>query len=59
MIHVACESKLGSVMMSSMRTCPGTWVAIGRPVVYYVQAAQAFRAGIIYRHCSCGTNASE
>ena len=34
MTHVACESKLRSVVKSSMHLCPGNWVAIGRAVVY-------------------------
>ena len=29
MTHVASESKLRSVVMSSMHPCPGNWVAIG------------------------------
>ena len=39
MTHVSCESKLRSFM-----------TAIGRAVVYH---AQAFSAGITYRHCTC------
>ena len=43
---VACATKLRSVVRSSMHPCPGNWVAIGRAVVYYAQAAHAFSAGI-------------
>ena len=35
-----------------MDPCPGNWVAIGRAVVYYVWAAQAFSAGIKCPHCT-------
>ena len=52
MTHEACESKLRSVVRSSMHLCPGNWVAILRAVVYYAWAAHAFSAGIKYRHCS-------
>ena len=51
MTHVACESKLDSVVRSPMHPCPGKWVAIGRVVVYYARVAHAFSAGIKYRHC--------
>ena len=33
---------------TSIHPCPGSWVAIGRVVVYYVQVARAFSAGIKY-----------
>ena len=39
MAHVACESKLRSVVRSSMHPCPGNWVAIGRAVDYHVRVA--------------------
>ena len=48
MTNVACESKLRSVVRSSVHPCPGKWVAIRREVVYYVNA---FSAGIKCRHC--------
>ena len=51
MTYVASESKLLSVVRSSMHPCLGNWVAIGRVVVYYAQASQAFSAGIKWRHC--------
>ena len=34
MTHVASQSKLLSVVRSSMHTWPGNWVAIGCEVVY-------------------------
>ena len=34
-----------------MYPCPGNWVAIGHAVVYYARVAQAFSAGIKFRHC--------
>ena len=52
MMHGACESKLRSVVRSSMHPYPGNWVAIGRAVVYYVWTAREFSAGIKFRHCS-------
>ena len=52
MTHVACRSKLRSVVRSSMHLCPGTWMAIERAVVYYARAAHAFSAGIKCRHCT-------
>ena len=52
MDHLACESKLRSVVRSSMHPCPGIWVEIGRAVVYYARAARAFSAGIKCRHCT-------
>ena len=48
MTHVACESKLRSVVRSFMHQCPWNWVAIGHAVVYY---AHAFCAEMICRHC--------
>ena len=50
MAQVACEPKLRLVVRSSMNPCPGNWVAIGRVVVYYAQAAHTFSAGIKCRH---------
>ena len=38
------------VERSFMYPCPRNWVAVGRAVVYYSIAAQAFSAGIKYRH---------
>ena len=46
MTHEACESKLRSVVRSSMHPYPGNWVAIWRAVVYYACAARSFSAGI-------------
>ena len=51
MTHAACESKLRSVVTSSMHSYPGNWVAIGHAVVYYARGAHAFSAGIKCRHC--------
>ena len=53
MTQVACESKLCSVVRSSMHPCPRHWLANGRAVVYSAWAAQAFSAGIKCRHCMC------
>ena len=50
--HVACETKLHSVVTSSMHPCLGNCVAIGHAVVYHARAAHAFRAGIKCRHCT-------
>ena len=44
MTHVACKSKLRTVVRSSMFPCPGKWVAIGCAVVYCAQTAHAFSA---------------
>ena len=52
MTHEACESKLRSVVRSSVHPYPGNWVAIGRAVVYYAWAARTFSAEIKCRHCS-------
>ena len=51
MTHVACESKLRSVVRSFIHPSPRNWVTIGRAVVYYAWAAHAFSAGIKCRHC--------
>ena len=40
MTYVTCESKLRSVLRSSMHLCPGNWVATGCAVVYYARADQ-------------------
>ena len=48
MTHEACESKLRSVVRSSMHPYR---VEIGRAVVYYAWAAREFSAGIKCRHC--------
>ena len=50
-LHITCESKLRSVVRSSVHPCSGHWVAIGRAVVYHSQAAHAFCAGIKCRLC--------
>ena len=55
MTHEACESKLRSVVRSSMHPYPGNWVAIGHAVVYYALAARKFSAGIKCRHCTIGS----
>ena len=51
MTNVACETKLHSVVTSSMHPCLGNCVAIGHAVVYHARTAHAFRAGIKCRHC--------
>ena len=50
MTHVACESKLLSVVMSSMHPYPGYWVAIMWAVVYSARSAHTFSAWIQCRH---------
>ena len=35
-----------------MHSCPENWVAVRCVVVYYVQAAHAFSAGVQCRHCN-------
>ena len=50
MTRITFESKLGSVVRSSMYPCPRNGVAIGHAVVYYAWAAHAFSAGIKYWH---------
>ena len=52
MTHVAFESKLRSVVRSSIHPCIRNCAAIRGAVVYYVRAAHAFSAGIKGRHCS-------
>ena len=52
MTHEAYESKLRSVVWSSMHPYPGNWVTIGHAVRYYARAARKFSAGIKCRHCS-------
>ena len=51
MTHVACESKLRSVVRSSMHPRPGKWVAVGLAVAYHARAARSFSDGIKCRHC--------
>ena len=46
MAHVACESKLGSVVRSAMHPCTGSRVTIGRAVVYFVWDANSFSTGM-------------
>ena len=56
MTRVACESKRrsgGCEAINASIPDPGIWVATGRAVVYYPQAAHAFSAGIKCRHCMC------
>ena len=50
MTNVASESTLRLVVRSSMHPWLGNLVAIGRVVVYYAMAAQAFSAGITCQH---------
>ena len=52
MTHVAWESKLHSVVKLFLHPCPGNRLTIGRAVVFYGRAAQAFSAGIKCRHCA-------
>ena len=52
MTHVACESKLRSIVRSSVHPRLRNSVAIMSAVVYYVRAARSFSAGIKFRHCS-------
>ena len=53
MAHVACESKLRSLVRSTKHPYPEQWMAIGPAVVnmYYAGAALAFTAGIKRRQC--------
>ena len=53
MSHVACESKLCSVVRSSTHLYPENRVATRREVVYYALDAHALNAGITFR---CGVN---
>ena len=50
MTHVACDSKLRSVVRSYMHQGPVKRVAIGHAVVYNARAAHTFSAGIKCRH---------
>ena len=50
MTHVACESKLRSVVRSSMQPCPGNSRAIGHAVIFYDRAVHTFSAVIKCRH---------
>ena len=52
MTHIACESKLHSVVRSSMHPCSGNWVAIGHMIVYFARAGHTFSVGIRCRHCT-------
>ena len=52
MTYVVCESKLHSVVRSSIQLCQGNWVASGHIVVYYAWAAHAFSAGVKCQHCT-------
>ena len=52
MTHIACESRLRSVLKTSMHPCSGNLVAIGR-AVYFARVAHAFSAVIKCRHCRC------
>ena len=47
MTHVAYESKLYSVVRSSMHPQPGNWVAIGCAFVSYAMVTNIFSAGIV------------
>ena len=49
MTHVACKSKLCSVVRSSLQPCPGNWMAIRRAVENYAPAAHTIK----YRQCIC------
>ena len=51
MTHVACESKLCSIVRSPMHPCLNNWLAIGCAVVDYTRAANAFSLGITCWHC--------
>ena len=51
MTLIHCESKLHSVVRSSMYPCLGNWVVISHAVMHYAQAAHTFSAGIICQHC--------
>ena len=56
MSQVACESKLRSVIRSSIHPCQCNWVGIGHTVVKYAQAAHAFSAGIKCWDCMFAQN---
>ena len=51
MTHIVCESKLHSVLRSSMHPSPVNHVAIRCVVVYHPWDAHAFSAGIKCWHC--------
>ena len=53
MAHTAYESKLRSVVRTSMRPCPGNWVVIWS-IMYHARAAHAFSAELKCRHCMIG-----
>ena len=48
--HVACKSKLRSVVRLSMYPCPGNWMAVGCAVVYYARTDHTLSAGIKCRN---------
>ena len=52
MTNITLKLELCSILRSSMHTWPGTWVAIGRAVVYSARAVHTFSAGITRQHCS-------
>ena len=56
MTHEACESKLRSVVRSSIHPYPEKLVAIGHAVEYCAWAAHEFSAGIKCRYCRCRGN---
>ena len=53
MTHVHCESKLRSIIKSSVHPCHGNWVAIEHTVVYYARQpthlVQELNVGTVYR----------
>ena len=51
MTHVACESKMRSVVRLSMHPHSANWVVIKRAVVYYPRDAYTFSGGIKCWHC--------
>ena len=51
MTNVASETKLSSIVRSSLHPCLGNWEAIGLPVVYYARAVHLLSAEIKCRHC--------
>ena len=52
MTHVDLESKLRSVLRSSIHPCQENWLAFGCAVVYYARVVLAFSGGIECRHCT-------
>ena len=55
LLNLSCcdqaKSELRSVARSSMHTCQGNCMVIGRAVVHYAQTAQTFSAGIKCQYC--------